>query len=305
MLNVCKQNEERFFSLLSALGYMNHTYKDKSNAKMIVFVDEQIGKQGEANGGTGKSLVAQCLRKFKNVCYKGKGWTPEKNFAFEGISLDTDILLIDDAIEKFPFEKLFTHITDDFSVEGKGDKSHVIPFDQSPKTLLTTNYSLRGEGSSYDRRKTVFEFSDYYGSGITPRSEFGHNLFDGWDESQWQSFDLFMLYAVQHFLSCGLQEVNINYAERDLLESTSEQFVDFMDNIKNDERNSSNDLLQKFIESEPSYKHLKSNTFNKWIKKYVKVRKVVTEGNESKDNKFSPFTKEAGGKQYLKLKNRQ
>jgi len=301
--NVCRQNKERFFALLSALGYMLHSFKDKSNAKMIVFVDEQIGRQGEANGGTGKSLVTECLRHFKNVCYKGKGWSPEQKFAFEGILLDTDVLLIDDAIEKFPFEKLFTHITDDFSVEGKGDKSFVIPFSKSPKTILTTNYSLRGEGNSYDRRKSVNEFSDYYGSKITPSKDFGHRLFYDWDESQWQSFDMFMLYAVQHFLANSLQEVNINYAERELLEMTTESFIDLMDNLKNDVEYLSNDLLKKFMEIELSYKNLKSNTFNKWIRKYIKVKKITTEGMEIGNNKFSPFIK-AEGKQYLKLKNR-
>lgn len=300
--NVCNKNNERFLALLSALGYLLHSFKDKSNAKMIAFVDEHIGNRGEANGGSGKSLVSECIRKFKNVCYKGKGWSPVQSFAFENISLATDILLIDDALQNFPFELLFTHITNDFLLEGKGDKSFVIPFDQSPKILLTTNYSLRGEGGSYDRRKSVNEFSSYYGSEITPISEFGHRLFDDWDDLQWQSFDLFMLYAVQHFLTQGLQAVNINYAERELRELVPDTFIDLMDELKNGENHLSNDLLKNFMDDDPAYK-IKQNTFNSWIKKYIKVRKILTEGNQDKINKFSPFTK-VSGKQFLKLINR-
>lgn len=298
--NVCKQNNERFDSLISALGYMLHSYKDKSNARMIVFVDEKIGHRAEANGGTGKSLVTECLRHFKNVNYKGKGWTPTQGFAFEGVSLDTDIVLIDDAIEKFPFELLFTHITDDFSVEGKGDKSFTIPFSKSPKSILTTNYSLRGEGNSYDRRKSVFEFSDYYGTDKTPKAEFGHNLFADWSERQWQKFDRFMLHAVQHFLSNGLQQLNINYAERELLELTTETFIDLMEDLKIGEPYQSNDLLKKYLELEPGYK-ITQTTFNKWVKKYVKTRKIKTEGNAILTD-FSPFMR-IGNKRCLTLKS--
>ncbi|OFX55459.1 MAG: hypothetical protein A2046_12320 [Bacteroidetes bacterium GWA2_30_7] len=301
ILNVCNKNEARYNALLTAIGYLLYQYKDPANTKLIVFVDEKISNKDEANGGSGKSLVAACLRHFKSVCYKGKGWNPKERFAFEGVNLDTDILLIDDALRNFDYESLFTKITNDFEVEGKNDKSFTIPFEVSPKFILTTNYTLKGEGNSYLRRKAVYEFSDHYNENNTPKKEFTHRLFDDWDVNQWSQFDLFMLTALQYYLDNGLKEVAVNYAERNLIETVSESFIDFMATVKRDQEHLTNDLLEKFIEFDKYYKDkIKPTMFNKWLKKYVKCKGIKTEGSQKINNKEAPLTKD-NGKIYIKL----
>ena len=91
--------------------------------------------------------------------------------------------------EQFPFERLFSVITDDFPVERKGQDRVTISFEDSPKFLLSTNYVIEGKDASFEDRTHQIEFSDYYGPDHTPKDEFGRRLFDDWDEEEWARFD--------------------------------------------------------------------------------------------------------------------
>lgn len=61
--NVCRNDPKRIDSVKSAIGYLIHGYKDASNAKAVVLVDEKISHDGEPNGRSGKSLFGKALVK--------------------------------------------------------------------------------------------------------------------------------------------------------------------------------------------------------------------------------------------------
>jgi len=146
---------------------------------------------------------------------------------------------------------------------------------------------IQGEGGSADARKAEYEFSAHYHAGYSPRDEFGHNLFDDWDAEEWARFDQFMMDSVTLYLQSSLiQPVSININERKLLQSTNQDFVDFMDGkaSRNEVFNiwiPKNVLLDELcLESEECKRNkergkLSMNKFSAWLKSYERRRGLV------------------------------
>jgi hypothetical protein len=129
LFNVCNKNEARFRSLKSLVGYLLHSYKDLSLAKVIVLVDEEIGELGDANGGTGKSIIAKAIIQMKSgVLLPGKNFDIDKAFAFQRVEHGTDIIVIDDARRNEKFERFYNIITEGITVERKHRGEFFIPF---------------------------------------------------------------------------------------------------------------------------------------------------------------------------------
>ncbi|MCC9167597.1 hypothetical protein [Pontibacter harenae] len=305
--NISNKDQKRFESLRSAIGYLLHSYKDQALTKAIIFVDEQISQKDEANGGTCKSLVAKGIEKMKHSWYRGKGYKIDKSFAYQGINLDTQICLLDDVQENFSLEHIFTNITNSLTVEGKGQAAFTIPFEDSPKWLITTNYVIGGYGNSYDRRRHIVEFSDYYLNNPKPKEEFGKPLFE-WDEEEWNRFDNFMLGCLQFYLQKGLQEIRVNYEERALLQSTSEEFVAFMETLEYNVEYEISALKERFLSQNPDFykdQNFNNRIFQGWIRAYVKHKKILCQGDatapgKSTGDKNAPFELR-NGFSYIKM----
>ncbi|EKD93687.1 MAG: hypothetical protein ACD_28C00084G0001 [uncultured bacterium] len=222
---LCNHDVNRLLALKTSTGYELHRFKDPSLTKAVIIVDEKISEEPE--GGTGKSLVVICLSHIRNVAkIDGKDFDFDNRFAFQDVNWDTEIIAFDDVAKRFDFERLFHKITDGMEVERKGEHRFKIPRDKSPKFMLTTNYVIQTEGVSADRRKVEVEVYPYFGKSFTPREEFGHNLFDEWDTTEWNRFDQFMIDCTCEFLKHGLktyQHVNLN--ERRVLQLTAFDFV--------------------------------------------------------------------------------
>ncbi len=286
LFNVCGRDLQRFSAMRTALGYMLHQYKDRSLTKAIVFIDETISETPE--GRSGKSLVSTALCQLRNgLLLDGKKLNFDSPFAFQGVSLDTDIVVMDDVTKSFDYEMIFHMITSDFTVERKNEHARKIDFEDAPKILISTNYMIQGEGGSADARKAEYEFSAHYHAGYSPRDEFGHNLFDDWDAEEWARFDQFMMDSVTLYLQSSLiQPVSININERKLLQSTNQDFVDFMDGkaSRNEVFNiwiPKNVLLDELcLESEECKRNkergkLSMNKFSAWLKSYERRRGLV------------------------------
>jgi len=231
LFNVCNKDEERYKSLISLIGYMLHNFKNLSQAKVIVFVDEEIGEMGDANGGTGKSIIAKAIISMKHgVLIPGKNFSIDKTFAFERVTLGTDIIVIDDARQNEKFEMYYNIITEGITVEKKHKGEFFIPFENSPKLAITTNYVLRSpEGNSAERRKIEFEASKFYNKDHQPEKDFGHILFQEWDAAEWNRFDNAMLNFAQAYLRNGIiQPPKINITLRKLINDIGPELVEFL-----------------------------------------------------------------------------
>ena len=138
------------------------------------------------------------------VTIDGKGFSFQKSFPYQRVQVDTQVLVFDDVSKHFDFERLFSVITEGITLEKKNKDEIHIPFERSPKIVITTNYAIKGAGNSFERRKWDLELKQYYNKSFTPETEFGHMLFSGWDEYEWNKFDNYMISNLQSYLNKGL-----------------------------------------------------------------------------------------------------
>jgi hypothetical protein len=296
--NVVGGNEERFLSLCSSIGYMLHGYKEESNAKAVVLCDQKIQDDNEPNGRTGKSLIGKALDKIKNVeRVDGKNYEFKSTFTFQMVKLGTQIIDFNDVKANFDFERLFSVITDGMTIEYKNRSPFVIPFPESSKIMISTNYTIKGIGSSYKDRMFEIEFSDHYTPDHKPKDEFGHDFFTGWDAEEWNRFDNFMLECLQLYLDEGLISCElVNLTQRKLIDRTSLQLVEFADNIirKNKEYNlaflySEFKDYMGFGRSSEDHCPIKQNTFTSWLNDWAHYRNAKRHIRQSNGNQIVCF----------------
>ena len=116
LLNVSGQNAEKFKSFQSAIGYLLHSHKDSSNAKVVVLCDQKVTEFPD--GRTGKSLFGKAISKVKkSVRIDGKNFEFNSRFTFQQVDLDTQVLEFNDVKKDFDFENLFSVVTDDMTIE--------------------------------------------------------------------------------------------------------------------------------------------------------------------------------------------
>ncbi|MDB5226894.1 MAG: hypothetical protein JWN78_1087 [Bacteroidota bacterium] len=265
----------RFFSLISIIGYLLHDYKDRTVTKAIIFTDEKIDYMGkEANGGTGKSLVASALAKMTSVCIKeGKNIETNNRFFFQDVEEHHKILYFDDVRKDLNFETFYSAITGEIVSEKKFKSPTPIPFEKVPKILISSNYIVKGTGGYTDERRRIdFEFSDYYNKYLTPAQEFKQVFFVEWSEQDWAKFDTFMAYCIQFYLQHGLFEVpKINLEKNRIIQQTHISFVNFIETkIEQGKTYNKSLLYNQFLEEygdEVSY--VSKITFKHWLDVYI------------------------------------
>jgi hypothetical protein len=129
-----------------------------------------------------------------------------------------------DEIFSIDYKKLTGHVWEKQKINRDFSKSSVVD-EYSPKIVITTNYAIKGAGNSFERRKWDLEFKQYYTKSFTPESEFGHMLFTGWSDEEWNNFDNYMIQNLQFYLSSGLSRSEFkNLATRKFIAETSGDF---------------------------------------------------------------------------------
>jgi len=225
--NISGKDSNRIASIESTIGYLMHGYKMSSKAPAVIINDEVISDNPE--GGTGKGLFVNGVSKMKKmVTIDGKAFNFERSFAYQLVSADTQVLTFDDVRKHFDFERLFSIVTEGITLEKKNKDAIKIPFEKSPKIVITTNYAIKGSGNSFARRKWELEFKKYYSKDFTPYEEFGRMLFSEWDTDEWCRFDNYMITCLQLYLENGLIESDfVNLKERKFHAETCKEFADW------------------------------------------------------------------------------
>ncbi len=284
--NICKNDDKRIDSMRSAIGYLLHNFKDSTNAKAVIFLDERI--TDGAYGRSGKGVVSKAIGKLrKSIRLDGRNFSFSKNFVFQSVSLDTAIIEFNDVNKKFNFDKLFSIITDDITVEKKNQNEIIIPFHQSPKVLISTNYTIDGSDDSTLDRQFVIEFSDHYNRSHSPIKEFGHRFFDEWSNEDWNSYFNYMVGCFQIYLQKGLIQYNhVNLERKKLINSTSEEFADYFDSIELGKEHLKKDLLDNFKKDYEEYAEMQLIRFTKWVKEAAKIKGLKISERKSGSERF-------------------
>jgi hypothetical protein len=288
--NVCDGDKSRIKSVESAVGYLMSSYKDASNAYAVIINDEVLSGS-DPQGGTGKGLFVQGVGAMKNVSYiDGKTFSFDKSFPYQTVGTDTQIISFDDVKRGFTFETLFSVITEGITLERKNKDAIRVPFDNSPKVVITTNYTISGRGNSHDRRKREIDFKQHYSKNFTPVNDFGRRFFDEWDEQEWCVFDNYMINNLKGFLSNGFVEVESkNKSIKKLAAATNHQFIEWAGLIegydkcpliKYDKKIFCDELYTDFVADNPDFarlgKHTISRTaFYRWLVHFGEFEKGV------------------------------
>jgi hypothetical protein len=282
---VSGESIDRYYTLKSVIGYLMHSFQNEAKPKAIIFNDEMISED-IPNGGSGKGLIHRAIGHIKNIVIEdGKKFDAKNQFAYQKVNKDTQIFLMDDVPKHFNFESLFSIITEGMTVEKKGQDAYQIPFKESPKISITTNYTISGSGASHERRVFEVEIANYFNENHTPEMEFGQLFFSDWDKDEWAKFDNFMIRCVQYFLKNGLvQSDKVNLAFRKFKNEMGTEFIEFMELQKfNGQPLNRKDFRDNFNRQYPQV--AKFNTpqkFNKKVKDYCNFNSIPFE--ESKYN---------------------
>lgn len=282
LFNVCRSEVKRYEALKSAIGYLLHTYKDPSITKSIVFIDEKLSDG--AFGRSGKGLVIKSISKVRNVVVEdGRNFNPSKNFAFQRVKADTNIIGFEDIREKFPFERLFSIITDGITIERKNKDEIHIGYSESPKVVISTNFSISGVDDSTMDRQFIIEFSDYYNKTHRPVHDFGKPFFGSWTDDEWSDFDNFMIGCLQLYLKKGLVTYEfINLDKKKMIDETCQEFVEFAEDIigigKEYEKK---ELYESFKKEYEDFDKLTQSKFTRWLKVWGKVKNYEVQESKS------------------------
>ena len=271
-------------SIESVIGYLLSTYKNKMNNKAVILNDEVISENPE--GGTGKGLFVQGLRQIRRVSIlDGKTFDDKKSFPYQTVSPETQVLVFDDVKKNFDFESKFSLVTEGMTLERKNKDAIRLKVEESPKMVISTNYAIKGEGNSHDRRRFELEIAQYYGKNLTPYDEFGKQLFDDWEILEFQKFDNYMVYCLQVYLKSGLVIQNAkNLKMRKFIAETCMEFYEWINDKDNFPIGIRNDKTQYFVKFTEEYQDFKKwltrKKFNIWVNKFATFKKLeYTEGN--------------------------
>jgi hypothetical protein len=292
---------KRVTSMQTTFGYMIHQYKTPENAKMICAVDSKVSYDKRPNGRTGKSLFSKGFAQFvKTLTIDAQNFNFNYQHRFELVTMDTRVINFNDAGNKFPLDKLFGITTEDFYVAPKNRPGFTIPYEDSPKMYFSTNHIPVGEGDSFEARRHILEFGEFFNKERTPAHVFGRLFFLQWDEEEWNRFYNFGADCIQSYLSLGLISFPTqNFELRKLMSIVPDEFLDWAGSGKfeptdYDAKNLFNETdahvydkkqkYQDFLEITDDYKLIKMNTFTRWLKLWADFNGFAVNPHKEKEN---------------------
>ncbi|HTF17325.1 MAG TPA: primase-helicase family protein [Chryseolinea sp.] len=221
----------RFKSLCSIIGYVIHAYY-QYGLKAIVLTDSTISE--ESNGRTGKTLLAKMIGMVRSSTeINGKDFDSSDRRKYQNIEIGTQVIHVNDVKHrgkgKFEIEDVFNDITEGVMV----GKLYRAPFRLFAKMMFSTNRTLNIQGDSQKDRVVEFELSSFFNAENKPDKYYGQWFGRDWDAAEWNKFDNFMSSCAQAFHQFGIiPPAEINLGERKLVNHTSPEFIQFMDEIR-------------------------------------------------------------------------
>lgn len=199
-------NESRYLQFITAHAYLIHNYKRYSNAKAIIGVDRVIENDSQ-NGRNGKGIfLGQSLERFFAVATIGN-FDPKKSFEFQEVTTATRLVFFDDIEKDFDYHALYTQVTNKFKIEHKHKGAFSVPFADSPKIALCSNFQVPNLGGSFADRFTQLKFSNYFNDTHKPTDEFGCEMLSEWDERELNRFYNYIAYNISYYLAKGIHHI--------------------------------------------------------------------------------------------------
>lgn len=224
----------------TTIGYLVHTYKNPSITKMVITNDSHIGIEGASSGRSGKGLFGKSFGHVRSrLEISGKTMKADDKFWLQLVRAHHQLVNIEDLPRKFNFESLYNLVTDDWTTEQKYMGSLQIPASESPKMIVSTNFTISALDPSTLDRVHNLEFSTHYHAGVQgkkdhrPEDDFGCKLFFDWfgkNAIQWDYFDHYIIHCIQQHLKHGLvTPKNKNLKKRQLINAIGMNVVEWLE----------------------------------------------------------------------------
>src|SRR6201999_3842236 len=114
--------------------------------------------------GSGKGLLVSFIRWFRKVAdFDGKSFRPSDPFLYQNIDPDTNAIFIDDVEEHFKFSSLYSILTNSLLLNKNTRPQVIVPFEDSPKIIITSNFAVGDMDISSARRKYEFAVVKHFG----------------------------------------------------------------------------------------------------------------------------------------------
>ncbi|GAB3255926.1 hypothetical protein GCM10027347_17410 [Larkinella harenae] len=230
-----QEQKMHLINKIYAIGYLLHRYKNPAKPWAVFVMDAKISENSESHGGAGKGILAKGIYKLvTKVQLDGRNpQLVDNKHLLENVDQDTDIVHMEDAAENLPFGFFYAPLTSATTINPKQKRSFELEYAVSPKWLFDTNFGDRYTDPSSRRRKLYVAFSDYYHENTgdyresrSPADEFGLNLFDDFDETEWNRFYNFMAQCLKFYLGCQekLEAPLSNLSKRNLIAVMGDHF---------------------------------------------------------------------------------
>lgn len=238
------EQKQHLINKIFSIGYLLHGYKNADKAWAVFAMDNKLSGEGESFGGSGKSLLYEKIipfflgKFFKNG--RERGMFDDKH-VYDGLTKHNKYVIFEDTDRYFKFSNLFAPITSDWQVNPKNNQPFTIPFSESPKIAITSNFTLNNFDGSTLRRILYTVFSDYYhhkgqeGGYLEDRtvgSDFNNTQFlTQWNDAEYNRFINFMMQCLQFYLSTNekYKPPMGNVVKRNLITEMSESFKNWAD----------------------------------------------------------------------------
>lgn len=284
-------------SKLACIGYLLHGYKAESEAWAPICQDSKLAEtEDECNGGSGKSVFLKSISQLLRMFYldANNASIVDNRFIFDGVTEDTDLIVVDECALRLNYDFFFGRITGNFKGEEKGNHPFLIPFLKSPKLAFATNFVLKRHDASIERRIWPQVFSDFY-HVKTSKNDYreSRSVYDDlgcdimsteYSEQDWQADIDFMLQCLQYYLSLPKGERKImppmnRIERREQLVAVGKDFKEWADDYfaegggNLDRELKQNEVLGCY-NSETTYQ-LKMGMFTRKLKEYCALAEHI------------------------------
>jgi len=282
--NVSLSQDDRVDAFRSAIGYLLHNYSSPTKGRAVIAYDEQVAGKREPAGGTGKGIFGQAINILRHTAIiDGKKINDKSPFSYQAVTERSQVIFFDDVRPDFDFLTLNSNLTQGWQIEHKNKPSFRFEPIENPKTYITSNTILNGEGTTAERRRFIIEFSNHYSKlaakNIEPIiHEHGSMFFTpDWSNNEWNKFLSFMLDCSKYYLNEGLRFYNLRAVNQNkLMQKTSDDFSEWI-KLQDFAPEQEFDISEMFREFKATYygedSEFKQRTFTNWLKTFALTKK--------------------------------
>lgn len=206
------QHKEEMLALanmLFCIGYLCAQYKNHGKPWLVFIQDTKISEVGKSEGRSGKSLILKGISHARVSFYiEGRKLDDKSQFQFlyDGLTEFHDIVDIDDFAEFGDFNTIYSQITSGRVVNSKHTSPFTLPYEDSGKMSISSNFELPNTSSSTMARLLSCGVSDFYHEQTknnnykesrSPLSKFGRQLYTDFTEDEWVQFFNLIAYCIQ------------------------------------------------------------------------------------------------------------